>query len=85
MSAVASGGGCPRSGYVKWVHRRITTALKRVAQGVVIVMLVIIPVPVGRLFARLFDQKPRATAALVVRREDELDDAPPRTPDGETR
>ena len=85
MKPAAAAGVCPLRGYVKWVLRRITTALKRVAQGVVIVMLVIIPVPVGRLFARLFDQKPRATAALVVRREDELDDAPPRTQDGETR
>jgi hypothetical protein len=72
------------------VSTRVTSALKRVAHGVVIVLLVIIPVPVGRLFARLFDKKPRATAALVVRREDETDFGPhpdplPKTGEGEAR
>ena len=66
-------GAPSRNGYVKCVSSGFIAAFKRVAQGVVIVMLVIIPVPVGRLFARLFDQKPRATAALVVRREDDAE------------
>ena len=58
------------------MSNRFTKVLKRIAYGVVIVLLVIIPVPIGRLFARLFDRKPRATAALIVKREDETDFGP---------
>ena len=43
---------------------------KRVAQGLVIALLIIIPVPVGRLFSRLFDRPKRAVAAQVVKKED---------------
>lgn len=42
---------------------------KRVAQGLVIALLIIIPVPVGRVFVRLFDRPKRAVAAQVVKRE----------------
>lgn len=48
-------------------------ALRRVAQGLVIALLVIIPVPVGRLFARLFDVKPRPVATQLVKRREEQD------------
>jgi hypothetical protein len=71
-------GICINDGYVKRVSNRFTTALKRVAYGVVIVLLVIIPVPIGRVFARLFDRKPKPVAALVVKREDETDFGPRR-------
>lgn len=60
--------------------------LTRVAHAAVITLLVLIPVPVGRLFARLFDKKPRATAALVVKREDETDAGPlPKSGEGAAR
>ena len=61
---------------MKGVSNRVTNALRRFAHGVVVVLLVIIPVPIGRLFARLFDKRPRAPAALVVRREDRADSGP---------
>lgn len=43
--------------------------LRRVAQALVIVLLVVVPVPVGRLFVKLFDTKPRAIATQPIRQK----------------
>lgn len=43
---------------------------KRFAQGLVIVLLIIIPVPVGRLFASLFDTKSRSAPTSQPVRKD---------------
>jgi hypothetical protein len=50
---------------------RLGRMIKTLLQAVVVLLLLIIPVPVGALFHRLFDARRGATAAKVVKKEEE--------------